>query len=150
MGAVALCALILWAGVSIRDHLAGYQPLRAIRTGNAIKRRTAARDLTEPGRKINTEEAMAALIPTLGVEDAGVRASAAESLGVVIYFSRDHTPTVPVASDLLARRIEVATRTCSLIIRQGSRCPCGRRDRPGNDGETAECGAAGTRAARGA
>ena len=52
MGAVALCALILWAGLSIRDHLAGYQPLRAIRAGNAIERRTAAGDLSEPGRKI--------------------------------------------------------------------------------------------------
>jgi HEAT repeat protein len=110
MGAVALCALIFWAGVSIRDHLAGYQPLRAIRTGNAIERRTAARDLTEPDRKINTEEAMAALIATLGDEDAGVRATAAESMGVVIYFSRDHPPAVPVASDLLTRRVEVATR----------------------------------------
>jgi HEAT repeat protein len=110
MGAVALCALILWAGLSVRDQLAGYQPLRAIRTGNAIERRTAARDLTEPGRKINTEVAMAALIPTLSDEDAGVRASAAESIGVVIYFSRIHPPTVPVATDLLKRRVEVATR----------------------------------------
>jgi HEAT repeat protein len=110
MGAVALCALILWAGLSIRDHLAGYQPLRTIRTGNALERRTAAWDLTEPGRKINANEAMAALIPTLGDEDAGVRATAAESISVVIYFSRDHPPAVPVASDLLKRRIDLATR----------------------------------------
>jgi HEAT repeat protein len=111
MGTVALCALIFWAGSSIRDHLAGYQPLRAIRTGNAIERRTAATDLSVPGSKIKAEEAMAALIPTLSDEDAGVRAAAAESMGVVIYYLRDHAANVPVASDVLKRRIDVATAT---------------------------------------
>ncbi len=110
MGAVALCALIVWAGVAIRDHLAGYQPLRAIRAGNAIERRTAAQFLSGPGREIDSEEAMAALIPALGDENAGVRATAAESLGWVVYHLRNHPATAPVASDLLKRRIGVATR----------------------------------------
>jgi HEAT repeat protein len=109
MGAVALCSLIVWAGVSIRDHLAGYQPLRAIRAGNAIERRTAAQVLSYPG-EIDWEEATAVLIRTLGDKDVGVRAAAAESLGSVVYHLRDHPATVPVASDLLKSRIGVATR----------------------------------------
>jgi HEAT repeat protein len=110
MGAVALCALIVWAGVAIRDHLAGYQPLRAIRSGNVIERRAAAQFLSDPGREIDSEEKMAVLIPTLGDKDVGVRAAAAESLGSVVYQLRDHPATAPVASDLLKTRIGVATR----------------------------------------
>ena len=82
IGAVALCALIVWAGVSIRDHLEGYQPLRAIRSRNAIERRTAAQFLSGPEREIDSEVAMAALIPTLGDEDATVRASGSRVPGV--------------------------------------------------------------------
>ena len=53
---------------------------------------------------------MAGLIPALGDEDAVVRATAAESLGWVVYHLRNHPATVPVASDLLKRRIGVTTR----------------------------------------
>ena len=96
--------------MSVRDHLAGYQPLRAIRSRNVIERRTAAQFLSGPGREIDSEEAMAALIPALGDEDAAVRATAAESLGWVVYHLRNRPATVAVASDLLKTRIGVATR----------------------------------------
>jgi hypothetical protein len=80
IGAVALCALIIWAALAIRDHLEGYQPLRVIRSGNAVERQRAAQDLSDPGREIDAETAMAALVRALGDEDAGVRARAAEAL----------------------------------------------------------------------
>jgi HEAT repeat protein len=109
MVGVASCALIIWAGLSIRDHLEGYQPLRVIRSGNAVERRTAARDLFHE-QGIDAEEAMAALVRLLDDEDAGVRAMAAETLGSFVYKLPDPPPTASVASDLLKRRIDVATR----------------------------------------
>jgi HEAT repeat protein len=90
--------------------------LRAIRTGNAIERRVAARDLSVPRRKIDAEEAMAALFATLGDEDATVRATAADSIGVVVYLLRHHAATVPVASGLLKRQIDVATRALVRVL----------------------------------
>ncbi len=109
MGAVASCALIIWAGLSIRDQLQGHQSLRVIRAGNAVERRTAAQDLwDEPG--IDSEAAMAALIHALGDGDTGVRATSAKSLGNLVYRLRSQPRRAPVASDPLKRRIDVATR----------------------------------------
>ena len=88
----------------------GFQPLRAIRTGNAIERRTAAQFLSDPAREIDSEVAMAVLIPTLGDEDAGVRAAAALSLGWVVNNWRDHSATVPVAPRICSRRGLVSRR----------------------------------------
>ena len=46
---VASCVLIMWAGLSIRDHLEEYQPLRVIRSGNTSERRKAAIELSGRG-----------------------------------------------------------------------------------------------------
>ena len=78
---VASCALIIWAGLSIRDHLEGYQPLHVIRSGNAFDRRKAAQELSVEG-SIDPAAAMTALMETLGDEDAEVRAMAAGSLAM--------------------------------------------------------------------
>jgi HEAT repeat protein len=108
--AVALCAFIVCAGLSIRDHFEGYPPLHLVRTGNAIERRKAVQDLSDPDWKIGEETAMTALMPALGDEDAGVRAAAAEALGLLIWKLRNHLTTAPVASELGKRHIDVAMR----------------------------------------
>jgi HEAT repeat protein len=109
MVVVASCAFIIWGGVSIRDYVQGNNPLRVIRSGNAIERQMAAQDLSGQQRGIGAEEAVAALINTLSDDDAGVRAAAAQSLAALVY-QLNHPPAAPVASDLLERRIDVAIR----------------------------------------
>jgi HEAT repeat protein len=108
MVVIACCALISWAGISIRDHLEGYQPLRAIGSGDAIERRRAAQDLSNQ-KGINSEVATAALIDTLSDANAGVRSTAAVSLASVVSRLRD-SATTPAETARLKQRIEIATR----------------------------------------
>jgi HEAT repeat protein len=121
MIAVACCALITWAGLSIRDHWEGYRPLRAIRAGNTSDRLKAAQDLANE-RGIDDEAAMTALIHALDDEDARVRAAAAESLGVLVYqLLRVRPPSRPAASELIRKWIDVATR--GLVLSLSDRDP---------------------------
>lgn len=106
---VASCALIVWAGLSIRDHFAGDPWLRAIRSGDAIERQSAARALSLSGAN-DAGAAMAALMEALGDEDAGVRAAAAGSLGTLLVRLRARSPSAPIAPDGGKSRLDLAMR----------------------------------------
>lgn len=118
MGAVASCALIFWAGLSIRDYLKGNSPLRQIRSGDAIERRTAAQQLSLD-QGIPAEAAMAALVLTLRDEEAEVRAIAAQSLGLFLSKMRDHPTTPPVSRDRLKGWIDLATPGMVALLSDG-------------------------------
>jgi HEAT repeat protein len=109
MAVVASCAFIIWAGLAIRDHFEGFQPLRAINSGNPIERRLAALELSDQSR-FDADDAMAVLIQTRDDKDAEARTLAARSLGSLVYQWRNPTATAPVSRDILKRRIDVATR----------------------------------------
>jgi HEAT repeat protein len=117
MVVVATCALVIWAGLAIRNHFEGYQPLRSIHSGNAIERRMAADDLSNSNQNgIGADDGIAVLVQTRDDNDAGVRSMAAQSLGSLVYQSRNPTAGEPVAQDILKRRIEVATRALILFL----------------------------------
>jgi HEAT repeat protein len=83
-GLLVLAALfVIWIGLGIRDNLMGYDPIRLIRSGNVAERTQAAMDLRSVSRGGRLEARFAALIHALGDEEAGVRAMAAQSLGVL-------------------------------------------------------------------
>ena len=98
MIAVALCAIIAWAGVTIRDHLEGYRPLLAMRSTNAMERKEAAHALRDVSTT-NAQEAIDALYHALGDVDPGVRGTAALTLGVLIYRIRLNLSTAPIVAD---------------------------------------------------
>jgi HEAT repeat protein len=106
---VAACDLIVWKGAWIRGHLWEHESLRRIRSENAVERRTAARELGYQ-HEIDVDETMAALTHALGDKDAGVRTTAAQSLGSLDYQGRLHAGA-PVAPALLKKRIDGAMRT---------------------------------------
>ena len=58
--------------------------MRVIRSGDVFERQKAAQVLSVSGPGIGAQAAMTALIAALGDEDAGVRARAAESLGLFV------------------------------------------------------------------
>ena len=70
----------------------------------------AAQDLLDPDQNIDADVAMAALIRALADEDAGVRARAAESLSLVIYFLRITPRNPPITAESLKSRIDLAVR----------------------------------------
>jgi HEAT repeat protein len=115
MGAVACCALIIWAALSIRNQLAGYEPLRVIRAGNAAERHEAALDLAHY-EEIDEEVVMAALITALGDADAGVRAAAARSLGSQGYHLHYRPPKRALPPAQLKTHIDVATRALVRLL----------------------------------
>jgi HEAT repeat protein len=83
-GLMVLAALfVIWIGLGFRDSLMGHDPIRLIRSGNVAERIQAAMDLRSVSREDRVDARFAALIRALGDEEAGVRAMAAQSLGVL-------------------------------------------------------------------
>jgi HEAT repeat protein len=107
--AIACCALLVWAGVAIRDQLAGPHPLRVIRSGNAVERQSAAQDLLHDP-SIDADAATAGLIEALDDGDSEVRAVAAKCLGSLVADFRVRPANAKDAPGLLKRRVTVASR----------------------------------------
>lgn len=102
--AVACCALVIWAGLTIRDELHPYQPLRAIHSGNSADRKSAAQDLLHD-RNIEPDRAIAGLTGALDDQDAEVRAVAAQCIGSLVSQMRDRPPSGPEGAQVLKHRV---------------------------------------------
>jgi HEAT repeat protein len=111
-GFILLTALFfIWIGLRIRDNLNGDDPIRRIRSGNLAERRQAALDLRSGAPGWPVEDVVAALVRSFEDPDAGVRAMAAQSLGVLVSEHQGLSGDAPRAQENLEKNRDAATHT---------------------------------------